>query len=416
MLIEGHIKLLNLALKHNVEAQKLFLSDKENVNVKYDRLVSGLKYPDLPCASRTMKTDKTGPLGSYDMHVQMNDYQTCNPVVLIKYLASHVGFQKDVLSEAYLSHNYILAYLHSMSPNPSLTNGQVLSNILQFCRVLASLSIRDIVHKDPKRKGLPNAFWIGMMLHTVMDSFSPAHVFRFNHYNEKKSSAMLSSIKTLDSMAMHSGYQATDLSVDVTINVLGAIASDALDGKVHIKTDQDIITEVKKRLLALHLPAEIMTSNVIKQQQAIEVFKAIYMYAMLTREIRNTENLKIPIASSTSPREGIVSFMYYNNQNHLSHFKKDTLMFIKKRYGRKYLDDVVKICSDILTLYANACEKLSKGDATNKKEIQDKFVVEVMSMMRTRVLFMHDEETAAVKSGFDLPNVKQEILRDAKLV
>lgn len=409
MLIEGHIKLLKLALRSKPELSNFFAS-KGNGEMSFERLISGLKYPDLPCASRSLKFDK---MGSYDMHVQMNSYNTCNPAILLKYLSSHVGFQKDVLSEAYLSHNYTLAYLHSMTPNPNLTNGQVISNTLQFCRVMASMAIRDILNKDPSHRGLPNVFWMGMLMHTVMDSFSPAHVFRYSHYNEKKSNAIINVMRTVNDMALYSGYKASDLSVDVTINVLGSIAADSLDGKVHIRSDGDILVEFKKRLAATRLPGAILSDDVRKQKQIIDMFKATYMYAMLTKEFRNAENLKIPTGSNAAPGNGIVSFMYYNNQSHTSHLKKDTLMFIKSRHGVPYLDNVVAICAEIMELYATSCKRLI--DSQQKRQIQDSFVHATMNLLRTKVFFLHSAELGQVQSGYDLPELKTELLKNAQL-
>ena len=418
MLLDGHVSLLKEAISSRAGLKKFFSSQKD-VNLSYDQLEKGVKYPDVPCAKRQLKYIGGKP-GSYDLHVAMQTYDTCNPMSLIKYLTKRTGFAKDVLSEAYLSHNYLLAYLHSMTPNPNITNGQVLTSILQFCRIMASLAIRDVVHME--RNDLPNAFWLGILIHTITDSFSPAHTLRYMHYPPQKIDVIRRVLKNLDRLSLHDGYKPSDLSEDVSLSIILEIANDVLLSKgPKITNEADVLVAFRSKLVKMGLPVEMYPTDSVMQKRIIHMFKTIYMYQKLGRDIRSNDNMRAPTRDTSKAdmaNMGIVSFMYYNSQDHSAHIRKDTLMYIKGRYGsQRYLQKIVEICADILDRYVASCKEISTiTDKAKHKVIQEAFVKGTMETLRSRVFFMHDSESLQLKSGANISRIKKEFLENAGIM
>lgn len=132
-------------------------SKMKNSTIDFNSLVNGLAYPDFPCSTIN------------DINMFMEP-KLCSLLKMVKKMST------EYFSLAYTSHNGAFSMWHSMTSNPSYTLGKVVNDILSEIEVFTFMSAVDTTSIEPKVT--PNIFWIGVILHVVMDSYSKAHTFR----------------------------------------------------------------------------------------------------------------------------------------------------------------------------------------------------------------------------------------------
>lgn len=135
--------------------------------LKFSSLVDGLAYPDYPCASISPSTNDDK--NNIFMHPKL-----CKPLDMIKQMAFHH------FSLPYTSHNGDFSIWHAMTPNPSNKLQDVVNDIISEIKVFAFLATVESSSSTVR----PNIFWIGVILHVVMDSYSKAHTFRLPTVSE----------------------------------------------------------------------------------------------------------------------------------------------------------------------------------------------------------------------------------------
>lgn len=130
----------------------------------------GVVYPDLPCSVFGVTTfhDKKSKKLKKVVDI-VGRPRLCGLSALTK-----ISDRKFHRKEIYQSHMGILSFLHSMTPDPgSMTVGDVTRRIVDHLLSFAYLAWRDC---EAGKDHYP--LWLGVILHTVTDSYTEAHAIR----------------------------------------------------------------------------------------------------------------------------------------------------------------------------------------------------------------------------------------------
>lgn len=162
MLITIHKEILNNALDNfNFN----YINKLDSISTKkFDKsnLIKGLIYPDLACGKKTI-IEENGKL-SIEPY-----YELCNKIML-----AYIKFpNKFFNTRLYQNHRGRWSIGHSMTNSTHYTMEQILKKILKRITLLYYLSLKN-----------ESLIPLGMLLHTVQDSFSYAHTER-HLYNTK---------------------------------------------------------------------------------------------------------------------------------------------------------------------------------------------------------------------------------------
>lgn len=181
MLLPYHIEVLDKVIK---TAGKNGWIDPDVKWQSKDMLKRGMYYPDMPCGKRMLLENRI-------VNLRMRPCGTGRFINLL--LIANQKFLKTSLSEVYMSHNGPFSYMHAMAPPGDLPIQNVRDAIVTKCLIFFALALHDDVTlrrttttaeataSPPGRGALvngPNLFWLGQVLHVVMDSYTPAHTHR----------------------------------------------------------------------------------------------------------------------------------------------------------------------------------------------------------------------------------------------
>lgn len=151
MYLVGHELILH-------EAMKIF---KEKMSKRQRKqLKDGVKYPDIPCGQTKMKF-KNGKIDKTKYNPKL-----CKQYKVFK-VFSETYYGTDQL---YQSHRGKFAINHAQTPDPKYTMERVQYKIIRKCLLWYQLAI-----------DTGDLTWLGMMLHTVQDSYSLGHVQRYTN-------------------------------------------------------------------------------------------------------------------------------------------------------------------------------------------------------------------------------------------
>jgi hypothetical protein len=321
-------------------------------------LHKGLTYPDLPC-------------GKYEI---IN-----NEVVMYKqglcpwHNLLNIAGAKGKFKEIFQSHHGFNAFLHAMTYNPALEVKDIVRSIITYTAGCAFLSIYDsnvigfsrfsmqtvtsapppTAHPPPRSNQKsthsavqsrtvpnPNSFWIGIILHIMMDSYSQSHTVRRDRkltiIEEHKASKTSKSHKQ-EMVEVQFKYICQYNRLVQTEKDLLAILIERL------KDDENAVKYVERRSGDLFL--------------AFKIFKFQYQIADLVKKL-----VRIKVQPATNQIEDatttndIKTFQYYNNQSSLYHKKHDFMIQVKKdkvMYGR-----MIDECKQVLIMYMQCVEAI----------------------------------------------------------
>ena len=162
MLINIHKEIINNVLENNNSDYIDRLNDISGKSFEKSNLIKGLIYPDLACGKKTI-IRKNGKL-SIEPY-----YELCNT-----YMLAYIKFpNKFFNTRLYQNHRGRWSIGHSMTSSTDYTMEQILKKILKRLSLLYYLSLKN-----------ESLIPLGMLLHTVQDSFSYAHTER-KYYDTK---------------------------------------------------------------------------------------------------------------------------------------------------------------------------------------------------------------------------------------
>ena len=158
MFLEGHRQILAEVVATRLPP-RFFASGWLNPSVNpLTAIERGLAYPDLPCGAVELEGDRA----------VMRRPALCSTASTVRLFN-----KKYQYSELYQSHLGTLAHTHAMSPDAGATAGQITRAIVSHALMLATLFRRAAREGDDD-----SPFWIGVVLHTLTDSYADAHAIR----------------------------------------------------------------------------------------------------------------------------------------------------------------------------------------------------------------------------------------------
>ena len=281
----------------------------------------GLTYPDLPCG-------KVKPIVKGEPALIMHRPKLCSILAVTSLLRPHKQH-----NEMYQSHLGMLAYLHAMSPDPRSTAGTVTHAIVSHALSLALLFRRSAL-APPLKRAKPvevmYPFWLGVLLHTVTDSYAEAHTVR--HRGRPMEAAVPPSDEQDDMMR-----RAT---------ALYALAGRTLGRPL---SRPELADELKKRVSKHHHRLYMM--YVFHRQTDHEVRRALpgtdRLITQGTTGVRQAQ--KGSPKGNSSNNNNIHSYSYFPTQTTSYHAHRDRLSLVRAEPAM--WDRMLDECADLIRIF-----------------------------------------------------------------
>jgi hypothetical protein len=318
MYISGHSEILEESIKD---------LDINFKNIKYEYVTNellgtGLKYPDFPCGEFKFKNKKL---------------QVTKRLCSILTIVDDIIVKPKMYSIAYSSHYGMFSIWHSMTFDPHKSVKEVRDEIVDHLITLARLSLRDTnISRD---KPVPNIFWLGMVIHTIMDSYSPAHLLRKD-------------TRDIDYNHLIKHYLPTNkIQVDKQMEEHLEIVKELKEKVKPIAftiddTDEKELEQIVKEVANKH---KIAQKSGIKQLTKLAKFFYFHINKFTSFDqkrsvlLKKVEHITVP-----RPKHPIVNFYYYPAQKGLFHKKYD-LIYYCKQLG--LYEDCIQDIQFVLKLY-----------------------------------------------------------------
>jgi hypothetical protein len=134
---------------------------------QYKAFKQGIQYPDLPCGKYEVSSAKSPP------SVTLKTRDICS---WLNYVVHSTG--ESAFNEIHTSHIGHNAIVHAMTPYVHKTVEEIQTSILELIELFFYLAVFGESSPATPSAPAPDPFWIGVVLHTLMDACSPAHVIR----------------------------------------------------------------------------------------------------------------------------------------------------------------------------------------------------------------------------------------------
>jgi hypothetical protein len=336
MYISGHKEILDEVL---TMVEGFFDGIERFPNMTKKLLSKGLSYPDLPCGKYRFVDD--------GKHVIMSKKITCSMMNLYK-----IATEMYMFKEIFQSHRGVYSFLHAMSYNPKLQVHDVVKSIINHLVSYAFLAVYDDNYYAVDKGPSPNIFWMGIILHTVMDSYSQAHTMRLSRDDVFKP-------KEEKDKTRPSVHFMVKLHKDL-FNAL-----DKESSKVYSKEELQQVMLRKYR--------DDATASFFVEHRMKEIYKAYKMHMFERKVLSITGRMvdsNIKPFKTRKPYD-IYNFQFYNNQPSIYHKKYD-LMTKMRSYPELYarmLDE----CAEIMRLYKTCLRDIQENPA-NHLSVSTKFI------------------------------------------
>ena len=293
MFISGHIEIIQDVIDNYLP--KDFFPNKQSIK----DLFIGLQYPDAPCGKYKITSNNT---------ILFKRAKLCELIKFLKLFSSvHYGESK-----IFQFHKGYFAHLHSMSTDPENTVLKIRDKIITSIIGYALLSFYDDNIFAETREMKPNSFWIGIILHMITDSYSPAHTIRNNNYS--KVVTVEKDAELLERLKIHE-------------EIKNLAKEDKLYKKHEFKYKNAQFWDIYK------------------------VFKFEYNINKIIKK-KFDFNTEFKIKTYKEKPGDIKSFQYYDNQSILMHSQLDLLSYVKD--AKHIYNRMIHECKTLLVLYKKA--------------------------------------------------------------
>ena len=313
MFIDGHKQIVDDSIK------------QLKINVSSDvikELKRGIIFPDLACAKFQYNEN-------LDEKIEVKERNDCYIAKLVKSLhGKEFGF-----STIYQFQRGALTFLHSMSlylDSPlAIVRKQILDMILAILVTIAYGG-----YGSPPK----SAFWLGVILHTITDSYPKGHTIREGYHDLPLVKPYAHSIKIgKTKKARHEIY-----------DLLIKLASK----RTIIESETELIQELLEIISTRKTSSEI-TNYLKTKSKSIYHSYLIYRFIELNNRTATLykQQLKLPknigIYTSKPRLYDIISFQSYDYQSSIFHKKEDFLKSTSQHeiYSSKVLPEVTKLIS-----------------------------------------------------------------------
>lgn len=323
MLLFEHIKIIETIFTSYLKWDEFFSSVNNDVHSSKftkDMLLLGLQYPDLPCGKFKLTEQQT---------FELENYKLCNPLKLLQ-LSNQTN---KAHSTIYQFHEGYFAHLHAMTTHPYNTVQKIRDKIvLSLCGFgLLALCGDTALHTNPEVR--PNAFWAGIILHTITDSYSVAHTIR-------NPDSKYWTVENMDNnnIQLHVHKQLKELAENTDFKV---------------QNEQELYDEIIPNFYDNPSAVSYIETHIADIWSSFALFRFEFT---VNKTIKLLE-FKVPAdcfekLKNLSHNEGdIVNFQYHLGQGTVFHTKYDLLHHVKKN---NTYERMMSECVEFLTMYRNA--------------------------------------------------------------
>lgn len=295
----GHLQILN-------EALKLLQSSLEKEQLV--QLYKGLRYPDFPCGSYHF--DKTN---SKRMIFKDN---ICSLFSVFKDL----NMLPNYFASSYASHNGYYSVWHSMTYNPERPVYKITRDIID--QIISFLSLAFIDENTGHVRPSPQFFWLGMALHVIMDSYSPAHTLRCPSTTTNDACQQyIDLVKQHPATLTPAMQKANAVLRELKDRLMTVSATVDDDDEEHV---QEILQDIFKKY------------NIRNKTQKHELQKtALFLYFHNHHQIRIkkeiTERDVSKRKTKSAKQHPIITYFSYPQQSSWFHKINDTIFMLKRR-------------------------------------------------------------------------------------
>lgn len=312
----GHIEILKAAIKE---------SNIQFTTEELQQIYKGLRYPDFPCGSYHFDNQGRRMIFKDNICTLFSVFKDLN--ILPNYFAS-----------AYASHNGYYSVWHSMTYNPERPVYKINRDIMD--QIISFLSLCFVDENTGEVRPTPQCFWLGMALHVVMDSYSPAHTLRCNPETNCQSS--------IDQVKQ---YPAT---LTPAMQKANAVLKELKDRLMSISSkidddDKEQVSQILHDIFKKHKIRGLQKKHDL-QKTAMFLYFHNHHQIRIKQEIteKNVEK-KVPkdTAHVISMIRPIVTFFSYPQQSGWYHKLNDTIYMLKKN---NLYDSAVSDCVQLIKM------------------------------------------------------------------
>ena len=303
-------------------------------------LLLGLRYVDAPCGRYTVTPDG---------RVRFTSRRLCGLADVPRLLRER-RLGEGALAQ---SHAGYFAHWHAMSTDPRNTAGKIRGKILRSVLGFCLLALRDDGALAPSASAsgraalAPNAMWVGMALHVLTDSYSPAHTVRGG------AGAPAAERVPPARRRRH------DRELPLRVRVHEAVKDLARrTGGVAHRTEPELLAALDAALAAQGAPGAAARAYARgHEKQLWRAYKAMEFEFECQRAVEaevGARALRAAEARGGGGEDGgdIVAFQYYGAQSRLAHARLDLLSHARARpalYARMKAE-----CCEFLRLWREA--------------------------------------------------------------
>lgn len=341
MFLDGHREILAELIENRLRPDFFSgwsdSSDRTDSTMILKAINRGLAYPDLPCG-------KVKLVKQQDLYVAVLHRPLLCSVLSLYQLMFPRNHQ---YSELFQSHLGALAHVHSMAPGYKATSLEVVKEIVSHSISIAMLFWKCFEKNAEKPLDLSaknGAFWLGILIHTLTDSYSESHTIRVP---EVGLIASQTPDEELSRVMRHSA-------------VLYDLAGKTLDKPL---TSKGLAREIEKI-------RRIKKRGIMHKAQQHQTYMLFLMYRSIDRDVRGIlPNIDRSIASfynKTSTLKNrdstydIRAFSFYPTQKPHYHALRDRVFLVKDRpeLFKRMLDD----CERIVNIFKQGAISADRGD------------------------------------------------------
>ena len=328
MYIQGHIDIINEVLPEDYFDSK----DKQYTNFTKHNLIKGLKYIDVPCGGYKIRDGK----------ILFEKKKLCEFESFFHLFLEKTSGETPM----YQHHKGFFSHLHSMTTDPENSVEKIRNKIVLSIIGYAMLAVFDKEIGIVDAKINPHSMWMGMVLHIITDSYSPAHTIR----NPNQNYNVINDLEAIDD------------DKKMRLDVHAKIKTAAKEKKMYDKKPllKSLINENNR---------EFIVKNKKQLWDSYKAFKFEYDLNKMSNDLLET-NASYKVIGKQRMGD-IVAFQYYGYQTTFSHLRFDFLKYTRDKpliYKRMKNE-----CMEILMMYKKV---LLTGDIKEYVSNLIKFLLE----------------------------------------
>lgn len=343
MYTEGHLEILQEAL--NSENCKSSCTNSSFTASQLRSIKEGLKYPDFPCGKYAFDPS--------DPKRVVFDARICSLFNVI----ADLSIAPNYFASSFASHNGYFSVWHSMTYDPDRTVQQISRDVMD--QIIAFLSLAFCDENTGRVRPQPRLFWLGMALHVIMDSYSPAHTLRLPAHSSASGSAAVE-VSTGEYSALVERVRAHPATQTAAVRKSNAVLRELKDALMAVaeRVDADDAQQIDAVLAALFAKHHIRDKTRRKDLSKMAMFLYFHNHHQIRIKRQITD---LNISAAPKPRDqigrglrnAIVTFFSYPQQSAWFHKVNDLMLTVR---SKNLAEPAVQDCAQILQMTRKLCD------------------------------------------------------------